>query len=496
MLEADCISKSYGPTRANDCLSMSVHGGEIVGFLGENGAGKSTFLSILAGKTKPDSGEIRLDGARVAIASPRDALRLGISIVFQHFSLVPTFTIREQLRLAGWTAPQLPDLLASRFSGNEVIGHLSLGEQQIVEIARALVSGPRFLLLDEPTSILTTAEANELFRVVRALRERGTSVVLVTHKLHEAMAVCDRIVVIRHGRAVDDMAKPAAGWVKTYEHRLLSAMFGTGHTGEPPTIAASRMAAPPPDTSPRFRISNVDIEGTVSQKALHDVSLEIRKGEMCAVVGIDGQGQRELADVCAGYRRTLGAVELDGRSLRSGDVRAFKQAGIACLTDDRIGEGIVPGFSVEATLIMKRQRERGFSSRGMLRQRAIRRFASEMIATWGIVPSHSTMPVDLLSGGNIQKVLLARELSIATSLLVANNPSHGLDARTQDLVWDAMHHFVREGGSVLLLITDVSEALQHADRVAVIYEGRLSGLEDVQTVKRDVLERMMVTGWP
>ena len=495
MLEATCISKTYGSIRANDCLTASINPGEIVGLLGENGAGKSTFLSILAGRIQPDSGYLQIDGQRVEISSPRDALHLGISIVFQHFALVPSFTVREQLRLAGWDAPQLPDLLASRLSGDEIIGQLSLGERQLVEIARARVSNPRFLLLDEPTSILTTAEAHGLFEVMRGLREDGTSVVLVTHKLQEAMAVCDRIVVLRRGRAVDGISRMSHGWPEGCENRLLRSMFGSLPGNDVPVPIPASAKRPQSDSSVRFHIQDVSTPAAHGRMGLHHIDLDIGDGEIVAVVGVDGQGQRELADVCAGYARISGIITLDGHVLPAGNAPAFRHAGVAYLTDDRIGEGAVPGFSIEANLAMKQQRDWPLSRLGILRRRAIRQYARDMIAAWNIEPPRANLPIDVLSGGNVQKVLLARELSIASSLLIVNKPSQGLDARTRDLVWNAIRQFAENRGAVLLLATDVDEALAFADRVAVIYEGRVSALSGTSDIARAELERMMVAGW-
>lgn len=503
MIETRCISKTFGTTIANDCLSLTIRRGEILGVLGENGAGKSTLLSILAGRIQPDSGDVLINGKPVTFGSPRDALRAGISVAYQHFSLVPTLTVREQLRLAGWAKVSLPDLLRSRFDGSEQISGLSLGERQLVEIAKALVPSPRVLLLDEPTSILTADETRRLFEMLEGLRRRGTSVVMVTHKLGEAMEICDRIVVLRRGTAVDSVERAGGGWEDGTEARLLGWMFDREAVAMPlaPPAGPAGTDDPRPGTGAvdgrrtLFRLQSVSTTSRPGRHALHEVSLEVREGEICAIVGVDGQGQRELADVCAGYTIADGTVTLRDRPLRAGNQREFSHAGIAYLTDDRMDVGTIAGSSIEDNLVLKRQREWPFSRHGLLRRRAIRAYARQEIDRWQIEPPDPGARVETLSGGNIQKVLLARELAIASSLLVANNPSRGLDLWTSDLVWQAVKRFVGTGGGVLLLTSDLDEALRHAHRVGVIYDGRVSSLVPVTDDVRFVLERMMVSGW-
>jgi simple sugar transport system ATP-binding protein len=503
VLEARNITKRYGPVVANDALDLTINPGEILGLLGENGAGKSTLLSILGGMTQPDSGQIYVGGKAMPFGSPREAIQHGISVVYQNFSLVPTFTVREQLRLAGWTTGVLPKPIRGRFSGYERIERLSLGEQQLVEIARALISRPRILLLDEPTSILTSAEARDLFDLVRGLREQGASIVIVTHKLREAMEVCDRIVVLRHGRAVGSVERSLIHWPGRTEANLVGLMFGTTNVN---AIATSD--APPPVTAVTgdvptdhsghsflFQLWHVTLEASSEARALRGIDLEIERGEICAIVGVDGQGQRELAAVCAGYAAANGSITLNGERLVTGDADMFRHAGVTLLTDDRHGEGTVPGFSIEKNLILKRQRERPFNRFGYLRRRAARTLARTEIARWHIDPPVSSAPIRTLSGGNVQKVLIARELGIASTLLIANKPTQGLDVRTAGLVRAALRQFARGGGAVLMLSTDIEEALESADRVAVIYDGAVSPLQPIADVSRSELERMMVAGW-
>lgn len=490
MFEARDITKTYGPTRANDRLSLSIGPGEILGLLGENGAGKSTLLAILAGQRQPDAGTLAIDGVPVRFQAPGNAMDAGIGIVFQHFSLVPTFTIREQLRLAGWKEAGLPRLLADRFTGNEVIGSLSLGEQQRVEIARALARRPRILLLDEPTSILTSSEVDQLFVLLRDVREAGTAIVLVTHKLHEAMSLCDRIVVLRAGTNVDEVARDGVSWPPGTESRLVRSMFG-----ERQTAAAGPAVAPAYGGTPALEVAGLSTDAGAGRMGLRNVTFTVGRGEICAIAGIDGQGQREIAEACAGYRAARGQIWIHGTAMQPGDAVAFSDAGVAWLTDDRIGEGSIPTFTVEDTLLMKRQRSAPFSRGGFLNVAAIRESARTAIDRWGVRPPNAGAPIGTLSGGNIQKVLIARETAIATSLLVVSQPSHGLDVHTRHLVWGALRTFAADGGGVLVLTTDLDEALGLADRAGVVAGGRVSGLRPVTEVSHAEMERLMVTAW-
>ncbi|MEJ7839773.1 MAG: ATP-binding cassette domain-containing protein [Thermomicrobiales bacterium] len=494
LLETRNLCKRYGSHLANDRISLSINPGEIVGLVGENGAGKTTLLSILAGMTAADSGDLLIDGVKQAIASPMRARQSGISITYQHFSIVPTFTVAEQLRLAGWNSAELPELLRGTFSGKETVGRLSLGEQQRIEIAKALVSQPRVLLLDEPTSILTRGEADLLFDVVRKIRDQGTAVVFVTHKLSEAISLCDRVIAMRRGRIVGSVEQTSSGWPTDTEQQLLGMMFGRdGSSIERPSVRSSEVQSKP--CTALFRLDRISTDPEPELRALRNISLEVDPCELLVIVGVDGQGQRELADVCAGYRHADGQISLNAQHLNSGRSREFFAAGISCLTDDRIDEGTVPDFTIEETLIMKRQRELPFSRLGRLQRSKIREQAIHQIERWTIEPAEPGARIRTLSGGNIQKVMLAREFARDASLLIANKPSHGLDARTQRVVWDAMHAFVERGGGAIVFTSDLDEALAQGHRIAVMFEGRLSSPVAVSSIQRTDLERMMVSGW-
>jgi len=485
MLEAREMTKRYGAVLANDRISLDIRPGEVLGLLGENGAGKSTLLGILSGMVTPDGGQLLLDGEPLALRGPADAIRHGIGMVYQHFSLVPTLTVHEQLQLAGWRSAALPAMLGDRIPGREPIAALSLGEQQRVEIAKALLSRPRILLLDEPTSILGPTEINDLFDLVRAIRDQGVAVVLVTHKLREVLALADRTVVLRRGRVAAGAERPTDGWSDAAEGELLRAMFGAA----PEQLATDAPAGMVTGTIPLLTASGLEA------RRVRDVALTVHAREVCAVVGVDGQGQRELAEVLTGHRRANGSIRMRERELSGSGARRFARAGIGYLTDDRRGEGGVATMSLAANLVIKRQRRRPFSRFGLLNRLAIRADARRRVAEWGIAPPDVDAPLDALSGGNIQKTLLAREMAVTPAVLIANKPTHGLDARTETLVWRAMRDITTRGGGVLVFTTDLDEALARADRVGVIFAGKVSGLAPAQETSRDELARMMVAGW-
>jgi general nucleoside transport system ATP-binding protein len=497
VLETRDITKRYGPVVANDRLGIEIRPGEVLGLLGENGAGKSTLLSVLSGMTEPDAGDVLVDGRPVHFRGPADAIGHGIGTVYQQFSLVPTLTVREQLRLAGWRSPGLPAILGDRVTGDERIDALSLGQRQRVEIAKALLSEPRILLLDEPTSILAPTEVEQLFALLDGIRRQGVAIVLVTHKLREAIALSDRIVVLRHGAVAARVERPSAGWDHDVEASLLGAMFG--EAPDPAPGVSLRPKAPVPvqdaDGPPLLAARGLTSRMDTGHRSVRDVSLEIRQGEICAIVGIDGQGQRELAEILAGYRAADGEIVVRGRSLSGMSAPGFRRAGVGYLTDDRHGEGGVGSLSIAMNLMLKRQRGRPFSRRGILDRRAISTDAARLAGAWSIIPRDVDLPLDVLSGGNVQKTLLAREMALSPTVLVANKPTHGLDAQTQDLVWRAMREITGRGGAVLVLATDLDEAFAHADRVAVILNGRVSALAPVRSTSRMDLARMMVAGW-
>jgi ABC-type uncharacterized transport system ATPase subunit len=503
------LSRRYGDVVANDGIDLDVGRGDVVGLLGENGAGKSTFLSILSGLTAPDAGDIEVDGRSVVLRRPSDALAAGIGTVFQHFALVPVFTVREQLRLGGLHSDAISNLL-DEVDLDRRIADLSAGERQQVELARVLARRPRVLLLDEPTSTLTAGQVDRLFARIRRLRDDGVGVVFITHKLPEVLAVADRIVVLRRGRVTAEIDRRRLGghWPGGIDRRLLKAMFGDAAEAEGAVardgLAAAGVAMAEGTALGQQAIQEAEILLAVERASAMtsygrhrptDVAFSVPAGEMLAILGIDGQGQRELAEMLAGHLPMTGRMFVDGHDVSVMNAKERQRAGVGYLTDDRTGEGTVGNLSVALNLILKRQRAAEFQRAGVLRLARVGRHARQQIAQWGITPPLPTVRVETLSGGNTQKVMLGRELELQPRVLIATNPAHGLDLRTQTLVWDALRRVTANGGVVVLLTPHVTEALTHSDRVAVLSAGRLSPAVPVSGTDGATLSRMMVHGW-
>ncbi len=381
MIATQTICKSFGATQANVDVSIAIQAGEIVGLVGENGAGKSTLLSILAGFIQPDSGDISVEGLPVVFSSPSAALDAGIGLVHQHLSLIPTFTVREQLALAGWTEPALPKSLVHDFNGDEIIENLSLGQRQRVEIAKALVANPRTLLLDEPTSILAPSEVAGLFSLLEDIRSGGTAVVIVTHKLREVMSLAGRIIVMTGGRIAGTFERLGGQWAPNTETAILARMFAWDeqpHAEDYTPKHGQPVRAIDAPAMPVLSASGIATEIEPGSQRLSGIAFDLLPGQVHAIVGIDGQGQSELAEVIAGYRPATGAMTLDGQEMQP--LTAVERAirGVGLLVDDRLGEAAVGSFSIAENLVLKRPRPSRIERRGVFRQ-----WRSQETCPWG-----------------------------------------------------------------------------------------------------------------
>jgi general nucleoside transport system ATP-binding protein len=516
LVELIGISKAYPGVLANDDVTLSVRSGEVHCLLGENGAGKSTLIGILSGLVRPDAGRIRIDGRDVSIDSPRGALEHGIGTVYQHSTLIPELTVLENLMLgdtrnlrldfagASKRLGELADQLAVEIDPHERAADLALGRQQQVEIIKALWRGSRVLVLDEPTSMLTPQAFSELERVVARLKDQGQGIVFITHKLHEALSLGDRISILRHGRLVGELGGEVLRSTSTDDlrERIVQLMFAE----EAPVAAnaaelqediehleAEHDRRSVAGTETVLELDGVSAPGQGTELGIENVSFRLGFQEILGVAGVDGNGQRALAEVVAGQRHaTSGEIRLFEAPVTRLSVHARQKLGLRYVTDDRLGEGTVPPLSVSLNLFLKRIGQRPFWRFGRLQRRAVDRKAGELVRQFDVrTPSVATR-AGTLSGGNIQKVMLARELSFDPKVVVFNKPTYGLDLRTTRSVRSTIRRLADGGGAALVISTDLDELIEICDRIAVLSRGRLVGILDNRPGVAERIGRLMV----
>lgn len=509
------ISKRFGSVRANDKVSLALREGEVHAVLGENGAGKTTLMNILAGMYQPDAGSIRMRGREVTIASPADALRQGIGTVYQHFTLVSNLSVVENVILGmdrgfvldlGEAERRLREMMADfglTASPRTEVRHLSLGERQRVEIIKVLFRGSRVLLLDEPTSVLTPVEVEGLFTILRRLKSEGVAVVLITHKLEEALEVSDRVSVLRQGRKVGELLPEeiAAAVRGSAKQRIVEMMFGMEalSASREPLADSRRVQASSSrenDGGVLLAVRDVTVLDGRGAMAVRGLSLELRSGEIIGIAGVDGNGQKELGEVIAGQRHALsGQVLVDGREITNRGVATASRAGVGYVTDDRLGEGAVPGASVAENVVLKTVGRAPFSKRGFWLDRgAIEAQARTLIEQFDVRTPGTSTRMTLLSGGNIQKLLLARELAMNPKVLVCNKPTNGLDVKTAQFVLRILRQQADEGKAVLLISSELDEILEISDRIGVMYNGELVGLFPRAGADLETIGHLMLSG--
>jgi general nucleoside transport system ATP-binding protein len=519
------LVKRYPGVVANDHIDLTFHSGEIHCLLGENGAGKSTLVALLAGLERPDEGEILVDDRPAKAGSPRASLAAGIGTVFQRPALVPSFTARQNLALAlppahvsdgpwgmrrgsggvpgaGGASGGREDMAAVLLEGIEPdapVRRLALGAQQRVEIAKALLFGTRVLILDEPTSLLDPDWAEKLGSMLLSLCGDATAIIYITHKLDEALRLGDRITILREGRVAGTVA-PAEGVVPGalqgsgggrseeqsggLERAILALMFGR-ESGSDPMRVARRPAAEeaPPGTGALLELRGVRVKRTQAgsgfegRTGLFGVDLAVHPGQVLGIAGIEGNGQRELAEVIAGQRRPdSGEVLFEGHPINSMSVRERYRRGIRYVTDDRWGEGVAPDESIAVNLLLKSIGRPPFWRRGWRDRQAIEGHAEGLISSFDIRTTGPRQAGATLSGGNLQKVVLARELSAGARLVVFNKPTHGLDARSASASRERILALARAGSAAVLISHDLDELLGLCDRIAVMLDGRITAL--------------------
>lgn len=503
------LSKRFPGVLANDRVSIEFKAGEIHVLLGENGAGKSTLIGILAGMQQPDEGEILMEGKPIVLQSPRHSLDLGIGAVFQHVLLAPSLTVIENLMLGGsWWRKldrsaalrrfgELASLLGVSIDPNALVGRLSLGEQQQVEIMRALWRSGKVLILDEPTSMLTPQGVRDLGDVMRRLCDRGLAVILITHKLREAYEFGDCVSVLRLGRLVGQIETARFKSISEAEatETVIRMMFGTtaeherdaealvGHGGE-----AHKARSIDRQQAPRLRLQGVSTLAARGERSIVEVSFALWPGEVLGIAGIDGNGQKHLAEVIAGQRpAAMGRIEFMGSDVTGEGVGERRARGIRYVTDERLGEGTVGPFSVAANLVLKEIGAQPFWRKGISDWNRIHAHARDKIQAHDIRTPSERTPIAKLSGGNIQKVLLAREADVADGVVIFNKPTYGLDLHNTRLARDRIQAAARAGLAIMVISTDLDELLEVSDRIGVMYQGRLAGIVlNGQDVERKV----------
>ena len=490
------IVKRFPGVVANDGVDFEAAVGEVHALLGENGAGKSTLSNILTGLYRPDGGVIELNGRAVEFASPGEAIAAGIGMVHQHFRLVPTFTVAENVALADpqgsgrghlrQVAAELSEM-GTRY-GLPVDPHarvwqLSVGEQQRVEILKALHRGARLLILDEPTAVLTPQEADALFTTLRAMVAEGRTVIFISHKLHEVKAVSDRVTVLRHGKTVG-----SADTATSTTADLARMMVGR----EVVFRRAERQRPARTDEPALLRVSGLCADNHRGQRVLDHVELSVHPGEILGIAGVAGNGQRELTETIAGMRpATAGTVEVNGKRVRPGSVRAAHGAGIAHVPEDRLHTGLAPSLSIADNTVLTTYRRPPVARGPFLARSRIRRDCTELMERFDVRAPGPDTPVRLLSGGNVQKVLLGREFTARPKVLVAASPTRGLDVGAIETVRALLVQAADDGTAIVLISEDLEEVMALSDRIAVIYEGSIAGVVDGHDADTEQLGLLM-----
>jgi nucleoside ABC transporter ATP-binding protein len=493
-LEMRGITKRFPGVLANDNVNFDLRAGEVHALLGENGAGKSTLMKILYGMYHPDEGEILVNGQPVKINSPTAAIQQGIGMIHQHFMLVPTLTVAENVAL-GLPSSRKPltDLdrvserviaLADKYNlsidPSAYIWQLSVGQQQRVEIIKALYRGAAILLLDEPTAVLTPQEVDELFAIMRQMQSDGYGLVFISHKLHEVIAISERVTVLRDGRNVG--TRPTCD---VTQNTLANWMVGR-------EIEFIKSTEKPQVGEVRFALEDVSCGSDRGVEGLRGVNLAVHSGEIVGLAGVSGNGQLELAEALTGIRPiTSGRIILEGQDMTGRKPSEITEKGLSYIPEERMKDGMIRNFNISENLVLREHHKMPFSKHGFLQMSYINEHADRLIEQYRIkTPSKKTLAKSL-SGGNIQKVLLARELSREPRAIVAAQPTRGLDIGASEYVHEQLLMERKKGTAILLISEDLDEILALADRIAVIYEGKIMDILPRETATKEYIGLLM-----
>lgn len=488
-LELRGITKRFGSLTANDAIDLAVGDGEIHAILGENGAGKSTLMNVVYGLLQPDEGTISVDGKEITIHSPLDALAAGIGMVHQHFMLIPVFTVAENIVLGHEKTKGLAmlDLEGARkeilrvsaefnfeIDPDALVENLPVGLQQRVEIIRALIYDAKVLILDEPTAVLTPQETDELLRNMKKLKDKGTSIVFITHKLREVKEAADKITIIRRGKVVGT-ASPTAS-----QEELASLMVG-----RPVSLDVDKNPAKLGNVT--LSVSNLTISDHTGRSLVKNVSFVVRAGEILAVAGVQGNGQSELAESIVGLQEHVtGTITLEGQDITKSSVRDSLHAGIAFVPESREEDGLISSFSIEENLILDLHDLPPYAKGPVISQSVVSAEADKRVKEFDIRTQSAKDSASSLSGGNKQKVVLARELSRPVKLVVASQPTRGLDVGSIEFVHERIIAERDSGRAVLLFSTELDEVSALADRIAVMYRGEFIAIVPADTSREEL----------
>lgn len=494
LLETRNITKRFPGVLANNNICLKINKGEIHALLGENGAGKSTLMNVLYGLYQPQSGQIILDGCEVCIESPKHALEMGIGMIHQNFMLIPNLTVLENVVL-GLPSKRPPLLQLEQVRAqvkalfekynfvirlDDKIGDLSVGEQQRVEIIKALYRNTKLLILDEPTAVLTPQETVELFRVLKELKTNGNSIIFISHKIEEVLEISDQITILRDGEVIDTFPTENA------TREILAKMM----VGREISLKVDKPANEPGEV--RLEICNVSMKDAYGRQVLNDVCLSVRSGEIVGIAGVDGNGQDELAFALSGLSKIAsGSIKMNGMDVCGLKTQQILEKEFAHIPANRTRNGMVKEFTISENLIFHIHSKRVFNRFGFLQLKAIDQYSKEKIKDFDIRTPGPAVLADHLSGGNQQKVVIAREFSRSPRILLVVQPTRGLDIGAKEFVHKEILRQRQQGAAILVISTDLEEARALSDRLAVMYKGSIVGVVDPETTAVDEIGLMM-----